>query len=368
MNLKRYSNFLLEKKLYIFQRKFRIDDLFEYGIYSPFQIRKWMSIHKFDHLAHSMFVSLDPITRIPKVFNLRVSSKDIKNKIYFNDDSKDHGGYIIEDSKLIIDHQEIYLYVFEKNSNTSKRARQTHGFAYEGEVKRMNKLKKLAQTGKWDAEGKLDKFYLESKLPSNIQYFNGDSYESLVSIDDQGIEHIRWEIIDNNFKQDTHWNIKCCKLGSSIDMGDFKRISGLSFDGELSMVNDKIDNFMFVIGFHDGDKNVNLEYLILMPIWKWKMYLPDIDNPEIFARIENMYKDLSQFRLKGARTEDGELKWLEYRKEYLDIFDSSEIKIRFKRDTKGQLRIQGAINYRDFVSEILKNNHIRIQYIPESEE
>lgn len=369
MNLKNYSKFILEKKLYIFQRKFRIDDLFEYGIYSPFQIKKWMSTYKFDSLAHAMFVSIVPIDDVPKLFRLRKSSKDIKNKIYFNDEVKDHRGYMIEESKLEVDGKELYLYVFEKNSSSTKRARQTHGFAYEGEVKRMNKLKKLIQTGKWDAEGNLDKFYLESRLPSNIQYFNGTDYKSIVSVDEDKIEHINWDMLSNEFKLNMFWNIKCSKTKSSIDMGDFKRISGLIFkDGELEMVQDKIDKFMLVVGFHDGDKKVNLEYLILMPVWKWKLYLPDINNPEIFARIENMYKDLSKFRLKGERTEETESNWLSYRQEYIDIFETSEIKIRFKRDTKGQLRIQGAINYNDFMSEILKNEHIRIQYVPESEE
>ncbi len=369
MGLKKYSKFLLEKKLFIFQRKFRIDDLFEYGIYSPFTIRKWMSIYKFDSLAHAMFVSQSNVDSLPQTFKLRASSKDIKNKIYFNDISKDHKGHLIDDSKLEVDGQEIYLYVFEKNSNASKRARQTHGFAYEGEVKRMNRLRKLKQTGKWDAEGNLDKFYLESRLPSNIQYFDGKEYKSLVSVDDDKIEHIDWEMLSNEFKLKMYWNIKCSKSRSSIDMGDFKRISGLIFkDGELEMVKDKIDKFMLVVGFHDGDKKVNIEYLVLMPIWRWKLYLPNIDNPEIFARIENMYKDLAKFRLRGPRTEETESKWLEYRQEYLDIFDTSEVKIRFKRDTKGQLRIQGAINYNDFMKEILKNEHIRIQYVPESEE
>lgn len=369
MSLRKYSKFILEKKLYIFQRKFRIDDLLEYGVYSPFQVRKWMAIYNFDYLAHAMFVSIDPITKVPSVFKIRVSSKDIKNKIYFNDNVSDHKGYFIEESKLQLDDQEIYLYVFEKNSNQFKRARQTHGFAYEGEVKRMNKLRKLTQTGKWDAEGNLDKFYLESKLPSNIQYFDGHTYRTLVSVDADGVEHINWESLSVEFKSQMYWNIKCSKSRSSIDMGDFKRISGLMIkDGELQVRKDKLDKFMFVVGFHDGDKKVNLEYLILMPIWKWRLYLPDMNNPEVFSRIKKMYKDLSNFRLKGERTEDSESKWLEYRNEYSDIFNSSEIKIRFKRDTKGQLRIQGAINFNDFMSEMLKNEHIRIQSLPESEE
>jgi hypothetical protein len=300
---------------------------------------------------------------------LRVSSKDIKNKVYFNDDVKDHVGYLIEDSKLELDDQEIYLYVFQKNSSLSKRARQTHGFAYEGEVKRMNKLKKHVQTRKWDAEGTLDKFYLESKLPANIQYFNGKSLESLVRVDDENLEHINWDLLSPDFKSDMYWNIKCSRFRSSIDMGDFKRISGLIFSNdELEMVKDGIKNFMLVVGFHDGDKKVNLEYLVLMPIWKWRLYLPDLSNPEVFARIEMMYKDLHNFRLKGPRTEESESEWLKYREEYSEIFNSSEIKARFKRDTKGQLRIQGAINFNDFMSEILKNEHIRIQYLPESEE
>lgn len=360
--IKKYSLFLLEKKLYIFQRKFRIDDLFEHEIYSPLQIRKWMGVYNFDTMAHAMFVSIDPISNRP-LFGLRKSSKDLKNKVYFNDESKDHKGYLIEDSKMILENgEEIYLYVFEKNSNASKRARQTHGFAYEGEVKRMNKLKKLVQTGKWDAEGNLDKFYLESKLPAKIEFFDGKSYKSIVKTDDLGIDHITWDEIDPSFKESTFWNIKCSKRGSSIDMGDFKRISGLIFkNGELEITKDVVDHFMFVVGFHNGDKKVNLEYIILMPVWKWMMYLPDIKKPETFARIERMYIELSNFRLKGERTEDTESKWKIYRNEYSDISNSSEIKLRFKRDTKGQLRIQGAINYTDFINTIIKENkHIKI--------
>ena len=63
---------------------------------------------------------------------------------------------------------------------------------------------------------KLDKFYLESRLPSNIQYFNGTDYKSIVSVDEDKIEHINWDMLSNEFKLNMFWKVLTASLVASL--------------------------------------------------------------------------------------------------------------------------------------------------------
>ena len=72
-----------------------------------------------------------------------------------------------------------------------------------------------------------------------------------------------------------------------------------------------------------------------------------------------MYDELSEHRLIGERDPE-DLKWKEFTAKYSKICKDSILKLRFKRDSKGQLRIQSSISNLSFRNEILKNNHIKI--------
>lgn len=364
--MKSFSEFLLEKKLFIFQRKFRIDDLVKSNIYPISDIVRWMDTYKFDKLAHAMLVSKEQLSvkNVLTTDDIRVSSRDIKNSNYFNDTTKGYDGYLIDESMIELGNDIVYLYVFRKNSNSNNRARQVHGFKYEGEIKRLNNLKKLPYVDKWDAKGTLDKSFLDKRLSDNkkVEFFNGENYISLINKDSNGVEEIDTTNLPDSYRKNMFWNIKCINNGKSIEMGDFKRISGLkTIDNEVSLKGDNsLRFFMLNIGLHDTNNNVVEEYFIFMPIRKWKEYLPDLTNPEVIKDVKSMYKELNLHKLKGDRTETSEKYWREYTSKYSKLTKDKVIKLRFKRDSKGQLRIQSSINYNDFVNTILKNPHIVI--------
>ena len=357
--IKSISEFILEQKIYIFQRKFRIDDLISYNLYSPITISRWMSLYRFDRLAHAMLVSKDKIKVSNNILSdMRVSSKDLVNKTYFNDDVRAHIGTLIEDSLINIDGNEVYLFVFTKNSDLKNRSRQIHGFIYEYDVRRLNNLSKLSYIDKWDARGGLDKRFLENRLGKQIEFFDGSEYINIVD----ELQNINWDILPSEIKKGLYWNIKCSKIGSGIDTADFKRVFGLTINsGDIVKFNSKIENFIFVVGFHDGNGIIVEEYIILMPISTWETYIPNISDPEVLLNIKNMYYNLKRFKLIGERSLEVETEWQKFIREYSKITENTIVKLRFKRDTKGQLRIQSGISNSNFKEEILKNKHIKIK-------
>lgn len=372
MNIKSYNQFINESKLFIYHTTFKVYDLLDRGIYKNSQINKWMKTYDFDQFAHCVFVSktrpgkseADRFLKLPK------SDLRIKNVVFFDSNIKKHQGYMPEDSKVIVDdNQEVYLYVFKKNSNELNRARQLHGFIYEGDIRRYNGLKRFGKTHKWDAEGGMDKTYLNWRLESGkkVELFESGTYKNLVLKDPvSGLNEIIWSDFKSKYYPETfseirNWSIKCMKLGTDVEMGDFKRISGLTIeDGELKITQSDAEYFMLAVGFHDGidKKNIVEEYIVLMPTETWKTYLPEIDSKK--EDFYKMYKELLLHRLKGIETPEQALAWLEYRVKYKKLSENSIVKLRFKRDSEGQLRIQSAISFNDFKTKILKNPHIKI--------
>jgi len=363
--IKSYFEYINESKLFIYHRQFRVVDLLETTIYPKRLIRRWMKEYKFDEYAHCLFVTEKSVsTTSNQRMIVPLSSRDIKNKISFNSDSKKYEGWMPEDSKIEQDGDDIYLYIFKKNSNPQNRARQLHGFIYEGEVKRLNGLSKLKKTHKWDAEGGMDQSYINHRISQgrNVDFFDGKSYNSLIKKDEiSGINEFIPNVIPDDFFNWKNWSIKCMKDRTDIEMGDFKRISGIEKDGnKIKILDSNEESFMFAVSFHDGssDKKILEEYIILIPVSKWKTYLPNIQ--EKLKDITNMYNDLSKYKLKGERTEESEQDWFSYIDTYKKICDGSSIKLRFKRDSKGQLRIQCSFSYNVFKTLVLKNPHIKI--------
>ncbi len=375
MNIKSYSQFINEAKLYIYHTTFKVYDLLESSLYKKSKIKKWMRMYDFDEYAHCIFVSetKPPVDR-DKFIHMPKAALRIKNVSFFDSDIKKHQGYMPEDSKIMTsDGQEVYLYVFKKNSNEANRARQLHGFIYEGDVRRYNGLQRFGKTHKWDAEGGMDKTYLKWRADSgkNIELWDKSKYHSLLEKDlVSGIAEVIWspkeddvkfDYYPDTFSEPRNWSIKCMKIGTDVEMGDFKRISGLEIEGgKLTIKETTAEYFILAVGFHDGidKKNIVEEYLILMPIKVWESYLPDIWGKT--SDFEQMYNELTSHRLKGERTDEQEEAWLQFRIKYRKLAESSTIKLRFKRDSKGQLRIQSAISYNDFKTKILQNPHIKI--------
>ncbi len=362
--IKSYCNFINENKLFIYNRQFRILDLLETTIYPKRLVKRWMKEYNFDEFAHCLFVTEEPITSDSKKIVISKSSRDIKNKISFNNQTKKYEGWMPPDSKIERGDDEVYLYIFKKNSNKQNRARQIHGFIYEGQIKRLNGLAKFKKTHKWDAEGGLDKNYLNYRIGEgkNVDFFDGDLYQS-ISIKDEvsGISEANINIIPSEFFDYHNWSIKCMKTKTDVEMGDFKRISGIEKVGsKIKILKTLEKNFILSVAFHDGTENKNIleEYLILMPVPVWKTYLPNLELK--LDDITKMYNDLYNHKLIGERTEESELDWQNYMTKYKTITDSSVIKLRFKRDSKGQLRIQCSFSYNIFKSLVLKNPHIRI--------
>lgn len=361
--IRKLRDFILEKINYIFSRMMRIKDLIDdvnnLNLYSEEDIRYWMNKYDFDDMAKCIFITDEKIKdKKSDILNMRLSSKDILNKNYFNGESNDKDGQKIEESEIKLENNiNIYLYVFRKGSNAKNRARQIRGFMYEGEMIRRHKLiKGETYTHKWDAYGSINKSYLIDKLDENkqIQYFNGLEYVNIDDLDDFS------KISDVMFKN-INWNIKHTKIGNEIAMADYKRISGLDvIDNTIIKRNTRTKDFIFSVGFHD-DTNIIEEYLILIDIDKWESYLPNMNDDNTIEMINNMYSEIKNNKLNGIRTVENEKNWSDFISKYSVLTVDNLIKLRFKRDSKGQLRIQSSIPNKNFYNIILKDNiHLKI--------
>ncbi len=376
MIIKNYGDFINEQKLFIYHTTFKVYDLLDRGLYKNSQIKKWMRMYDFDEYAHCVLVTKSRPTSSEedRFIGLPKSDLRIRNARFFDSEIKKHAGYMPEDSKKLVENgQEIFLYVFKKNSNEKNRARQLHGFIYEGDVRRYNGLKRYDKTHQWDAEGGMDKTYLTWRAESGkrVELFEKGSYHNLIIEDPvSGIKDVIWspkegqqkfDLYPDFFSEIRNWSIKCMKIGTDIEMGDFKRISGLEMiGGKLKIKKTTAENFMLAVGFHDGidKKNIVEEYIILMPVKVWNTYLPDLVSKK--DDFEKMYHELLSHRLKGERTIEQEAAWLQFRSTYKKLSEENTIKLRFKRDSKGQLRIQSAISYNEFKTKVLQNPHIKI--------
>lgn len=385
-----------ENRLFIWAKPFRIEDLLISEIVKRTDIFKWMRKYDFDRWAIGAFISKkklqtkSPFTRFedknPKKskfgelldkgeiaavkqfitanpggknievqgpnISLRTSSKGVKSSNYFNDDSKLGKGTIIEESRFTFGEDEIYLFIFKKGSNNENRARQLNGIVYEAIVKKANKLEHPPKGERWDAIGSLDSSYLDSKLNSGAKLLLN------------GQELVDYNTIPQDFLQpDNNWSIKSCSNGSSsIYFADFKRISGLFLDenGLLRLTDKNLESFILVVGFHTAGSFTE-EYIINVKLSNWKKLIPNVSNRNVLLQLQQMYQELEAHRLgssnkPGERIKDKEESWAEYRRKWSKLTENTDIKLNFKRDTKGQLRIQCSMSKRVFKEKLLKNN------------
>lgn len=409
---------ILERKLWIWSKdenhksSFRIEDLLNSSIYKNEDVKGWMSKYGFDRWAIAVFVTktppkkgsfikryddrtpqrsefgelldsgdLDAIEKyidenpggidLTKLSNnqidikLRTSSKGLRSKMYFDSKSKSREGHLIKESGFHYSGQKVFLYVFKKSSHDGIRARQLRGILYEKNVRTSFGLTEKTKGEKWDAWGSLELDKLLQRAESAQLYLNGSDDKNI--IDDLNK-------IPKGFLNDINWSIKSCDIrpGNAIYFGDFKRISGLESIGKspnykLKLVDKTESNFILFVGFHSGGK-FKEEYIINVNVEKWKKLIPDMTNRDVISKLEDMYNNLEQHRLgsdsnPGKRTVDTEKAWELYRKTYSQITKDFGIKLNFKRDTKGQLRIQCSMSKNFFFNTLLKgNDYILIKY------
>jgi hypothetical protein len=337
-----------EAKYFIYSDLFRIKSLIESDIYSQELIEKWKSEYSIDNFAVCLFVTLENNNKIKK-FDMPIElsiSKKIKNKYYFDDKSRNKDGYFIKDSLIQVDGMDVYLYIFRKNSNVNKRARQIRGFIYENEIKRENKIfSDIGYTNTWDGYGSLKRDFIEKRMMSN----NVEAYIGGNKID-----------IDNFYGADYFWNIKTVKNNNEINLGDIKRIYGIKLyknndEIKLKYSDEKNLVFMFVVSIFNNKNEIMEEYFIKVPTDIWQKHTK-ID----LSLLEEMYNKLYYFKLNGMRTSEMEIEWKKFIEEYKKLTINSIIKIRFKRDSKGQLRIQCSMSMYNFKNIFLKEE---IEYI-----
>lgn len=394
MSLKDFD-YISETRLYIWEKSFRVEDLFNSEIYKHQSLRSWMSELKFDRWAIGIFVTKDKFKSKSTIFRydeidpqrsvfgdlldkndlqdiedylkdneggkdvenskdikLRASGRNVKSKsTYFNKESKSGAGHLIEDSKFTFDGDDIYLFIFKKGSNDDMRARQLNGIVYEKSVRASFGLSSSVKGERWDAVGSLDSSYLDKKLELGKKlYLNNE-------------ELLDYNLIPQDFlKDNNNWSIKSCssKPSASIYFADFKRISGLQKDGDkLVLVDKNLDNFILAIGFHQSGNFIE-EYIVNIKLDYWRKLIPNMSNPDTINLLEKMYLELSEHRLgtaakPGERSNKTEERWNKYCDKYRVITKDSGIKLNFKRDTKGQLRIQCSMTKSVF-KQVLDNS------------
>jgi hypothetical protein len=125
------------------------------------------------------------------------------------------------------------------------------------------------------------------------------------------------------------FSIKTKEIGKAVEMGDFFRNSL------------KSEDFYLHVSFWKNDKyNIVSEHLLYIPYNEWQKFFPKEYDNDIRTMLRNSSPDHSY-----------DAKWK------LDILDIQEkwkstgsiIKLCPKRDHKGQIRMQCAIGFKDFI-------------------
>lgn len=307
------------------------------------EIEEWMRKYDFDEFAYVMWISEEKANRIDIDKDAYQHKEFIfKNRAfkstYFDENAKTNKGQIIRESDI---GGGIYLYLFDKNKNQYCRtARQVHGFNYQEFITKENDFILTDYTNKWDTVGKLSYKFLKDKLDEGKE----------ISVSD--LDPIKKETLSSFLKYSVFnhwmpWSIKLIKYKGGIDMGDFKRVSDIFYNSEY-------DRFCFNIGFwRNNTGNITDEYFTVISQDKWSEYLPH-DNFYKYD-YDEMYRELKTFKARGtSSTEDK--RWQDFMDKYSGLAGDSIIKLRFKRDSKHQLRIQCSINYKDFENIILREN------------
>ena len=168
---------------------------------------------------------------------------------------------------------------------------------------------------------------MNSNCISNERQKHGFQYES------QTIEKYKLNKVESYtcpfdaYFKDIPVQIKCIKLGSNIEMGDYIRNKT------------KNKNFILIVGFWSGEKtNITKEEILYIDHTVFKNYLH-------FNFDKEMMHDMKPI----TNSRDDDLKWKLFCAKYKKLWSNSNLlRLRFKRDHKKQKRIQCAIPWRLF--------------------
>ena len=135
-------------------------------------------------------------------------------------------------------------------------------------------------------------------------------------------------------------SIKCMKNKSSIEMADYFRNA------------QNTEDFYLIIGFWEGDKTTIVDTRILfIPGLEWqKLFYRNIDD-KLKQLLNEISSDPSDNEEWARRREELKKEWKEN--------SSNLISLYFKRDTKGQKRMQCGITYRNFFSYFIPKYGIK---------
>lgn len=142
-------------------------------------------------------------------------------------------------------------------------------------------------------------------------------------------------------KWDTAFNgipcsIKCEKLGSDVEMGDYFRNASNSED------------FYLIVGFWEHDKeNIVEEHILYIPSKKYSSLFDEKMSEKFKLLLSEATNDREYDKVWKSKITT-------LRKEWANATDNL-IRPRFKRDHKTQKRIQCAINNKDFYNFFIKN-------------
>jgi hypothetical protein len=153
-----------------------------------------------------------------------------------------------------------------------------------------------------------------------------------------GIYTSTWDAIDEN-QVGVNFNgrpvqIKCIKLGGSVELGDIFRNAN------------KNENFDLIVGFWKTSKsNIVDIYLVKVDYKKW-------NNLFTYDKYDE-WRDWITNKVSNAYSYDAQWK-LECKKYKEDWGISRIIQPKFKRDHKTQRRIQCGISYRNFIKYFIE--------------
>jgi hypothetical protein len=168
---------------------------------------------------------------------------------------------------------------------------------------------------------------------------HGFDYQKLIiekyNLLDGGVYNGKWDGYDEIGGVKIPVSIKCLNIGSSIELGDFKRQIEIDCD------------FILYVGFWDGNTNNIIDsYRVLIYYNNWVNYFGDVNI------LDDMLNDMKTISNDYSDDE----KWGNFRLKYNKRYGKSIISLRFKRDHKKQKRIQCGISNKNFHDLILKEN------------
>ena len=136
-------------------------------------------------------------------------------------------------------------------------------------------------------------------------------------------------------------SIKTEKLGSDVEMADFKR----------NALN--TESFYLFVGFWEGEKtNIVDEQILFIDGMEWHSLFPEHFITDFSNMLTNITNDRSDDEKWRKMMAEQKMNW---QKETNNL-----VRPRFKRDHRTQKRVQCAINNKDFFNYFVKNYKIEV--------